>query len=301
MIHCGLAIIARSGQIVVDRVSLAVAPGESLAVIGRSGAGKSSLLAALATAIPLHGGDITVAGASVRRDPDTVRRRVGYVPPLPPVSPGMRAAEFLGLFAAAAGMGGGAGRSAVERGLALAGLHARGDERLDRLPEGQWKLLLTARALLHAPDVLVLDDPFGNLDPLQRQAVERLIDDARLAGRTVVAAVDDSRVPDCFTHLAVLHEGRLRRYGVAEPAAVAPGRTWRHRIYCPGNAAAAAVVAGRAADRVDVFDSHAIDCLVTAAGAPITEIVSSLVREGIAVTAVGFHPSWTEQLLEDVC
>ena len=300
MILCDQAIVERSGQVVVDRLSLAVSSGEALAVIGRTGAGKSSLLAAIATAIPLHGGDILVGGRSVRGDPDAVRRRIGYVPPLPPTCPAVRAGEFLGLFAAAAGLTGREGRTAVERGLATAGLEGRGDERLDRLPEGRRKLLLIARAVLHAPDVLVLDDPCGGLDPAERQAVERLVDDLRLGGRTVVAAIDDARVPECFTTLAVLHEARLRHHGPAAPTAIVAGRHWRCRIHCPWQAEAAALAARPLAERVDLVDAHAIDCLLPDAAASIGDILARLVREGVTVTSAGLHPSWTEQLLEEM-
>lgn len=299
MLRCDQAIAERSGQVVVDRLSLAVAAGETLAVIGRTGAGKSSLLAAIATVIPLRGGDILVAERSVRREPDATRRRIGYVPPLPPTCPGVRAGEFLGLFAAAAGLTGREGRAAVERGLATAGLAGRGDERLDRLPEGLQKLLLISRAVLHAPDLLLLDDPFGGLDPLERRSVERLVDDLRVGGRTVVAAIDDARVPDCFTTVAVLQEARLRHHGPADPAALMSGRPWRCRIHCPRRAEAAAAIAAPLTERVEVVDAHLVDCLIVDAVARLGDIVAKLVRGGIAVSSAGLHPSWTEQLVED--
>jgi ABC-type multidrug transport system ATPase subunit len=299
MLQCDQAIVERSGQVVVDRLSLAVAAGETLAVIGRTGAGKSSLLAAIATAIPLRGGDILAAGRSVRREPDAARRRIGYVPALPPTCPAVRAGEFLGLFAAAAGLTGREGRAAVERGLTTAGLTGRGDERLDRLPEGLQKLLLVARAVLHAPDVLLLDDPFSGLDPVERRSVERLVDDLRLAGRTVVAAIDDARVPECFTTVAVLHEARLRHHGPADPASLVAGRPWRCRIHCPRRAEAAAAVAAPLAERVEVVDAHVIDCLLVDAATRLGDVVARLVRDGISVNSASLHPSWTEQLVDD--
>jgi len=299
MILCDRVIVERSGQMVVDRLSLEVAPGETLAVIGRTAAGKSSLLAAIATAIPVHGGDITVAGRSVRRSPDAVRQVVGYAPPLLPPPPGLTAAEFLTLFASAAGLAGAEQRAAVERGLAAAGLATQGAARLDRLPEGSWKLLLLGRALLHGPAVLVLDDPFGGLDPVQHRWLERLIEDLRLSGRTVVAAIDDARIADCFTSLAVLHEGRLRAHGPADPATIAPGRSWRHRVVCHGMAERAAAVARRLVADVDLVDAHVFDCTLPSAGSAVARLVDRLVAEGVEVTAVGVHPSWTEQLVDD--
>jgi ABC-2 type transport system ATP-binding protein len=245
MIRCDRVIVERSGQMVIDRLSLSIGAGETLAVIGRSGAGKTMLLEAIATAIPARGGDITVAGHSVRRDPDAVRSRIGYVPSHLVAWPAVRVDEFLSLFARSAGLTGSSLAEAVGRAIDLVGLNVRGNASIDRLSDGQAKLLLIGRALMHTPDVLILDDPFGNLDPRQRQATERLIGDLQIGGRTVIAAIDDARVPDCFTHLAILSEGRLVEQGPATFAAFAGGRAWRYRVHCNGQAEAAASVVGQ--------------------------------------------------------
>jgi ABC-2 type transport system ATP-binding protein len=302
MIRCDRVIIERSGQMVIDRLSLSIGAGETLAVIGRSGAGKTSFLQALATAIPVRGGDIVLAGHSVRRDADAVRTRIGYVPAHLSAWPAVRAEEFLSLFARSAGLSGRSVPEAVDRALDLAGLSGRGGTSIDSLPDGQAKLLLIGRALLHAPDVLILDDPFGNLDPRQRQSIERLIGDMQIGGRTVVAAIDDARVPDCFTHLAVMSEGRLMEQGPATFAAFAGGRAWRYRLHCIGQAEAAASVVGQLTTQRDVCDANTLDCTLIcgkeSSRPPIAEIIEAIVRAGIAVEAAGLHPHWTEQLLE---
>jgi len=306
MIRCDRVIVERSGQMVIDRLSLSIGAGETCAIIGRGGAGKSTLVEALATAIPVRGGDVVVAGHSVRREPDAVRARIGYVPSHLSAWPAVRADEFLSLFARSAGLSGRNLTAAVDRALALAALSGRGDTLIDRLPDGQAKLLLIGRALLHAPDVLILDDPFGNLDPRQRQAIERLIGDMQIGGRTVIATIDDARVPDCFTHLAVLKEGRFAHHGPATFAAFAGGRAWRYRLQCPGQAEAAAAAVGRLGHRVEALDATILDCVLefpptNPTGSPpatLSAIVAALVRTGITVEAASLHPHWTEQLVE---
>jgi ABC-2 type transport system ATP-binding protein len=302
MIRCDRVIVERSGQMVIDRLSLSIGAGETLAVIGRSGAGKTTLLEAVATAIPVRGGDIVLAGHSVRRDPDAVRARIGYVPSHLSAWPAVRADEFLALFARSAGLTGRGFTEAVEQALDLAGLRGRGAAPIDRLPDGQAKLLLIGRALVHAPDVLILDDPFGNLDPRQRQSIARLIGDMQIGGRTVIAAIDGARVPDCFTHLAMLSQGRLLHEGPATFAAFARGRAWRYRLHCSGQAEAAAVVVGRLTDHVEVCDANTLDCTLTcekeSSRPPIAGIIEALVRAGIAVEAACLHPPWTEQFLD---
>jgi len=297
MIRFDRATVVRAGMVVVEEVSLEVPSGTCLALIGATAAGKSSLLAAAAGAIPLHAGDVVVAGRSVRREPDAVRRLVGYVPDRLPAWEGLRAGEFLDLSARDAGLSGAGRRTAVARGLDLAGLGGRGRLPLDALAAGHAKRLLLARALLHDPAVLLLDDPCAGLDPAERATLERLLADLQLMGRTVVAALDDARLPDGVTHVALLAEARLVRAGVADPAVLAPGRRWRWRIDCRGQAAAAArVLAGHGAE-VDVVDGDTLDCRFEAARGDCGELVEALVRGGIRVGAAGFHPPWTAQLL----
>lgn len=302
MIRCDRLIVAHAGQMVIDRLALGVAGGEAWAIIGETGAGKSSLLAAIAGGLPIGGGDVTIAGRSLRRDPATALQCVGYAPPHLVGWPAVRADEFLALFAGSH-RGTEAARSTVDRGLALAGLAGRPTAAVDGLPDGTAKLLLVARALLHDPEVLVLDDPFSGLDPRGRERVERLIADAHLAGRAVVAAIDDARVPDCFTHVAVLREGRIVLQGPAEFTAHAGSRAWRHRFHCPRRAEAAAAILEPIAERVHAIDADRVDCMlrypVDSGRPPAAGALAALAAAGIAVAGFGLDPHWTVQLVDE--
>lgn len=299
MIRFDRASVERGGQLVLDGVTLHVRPGETWGVIGASGAGKSMLVAAAATAIPLHAGDVVVAGHSVRREAEAVRRLAGYVPDRLPDWPGLRAGEFLEVFGAAAGLSGRTLAQAVERSLALAGLAGRGGDELDALDAGRGKMLLLGRALLHDPQVLLLDDPLGGLDPAGRRGVERLVGDAQLMDRTVIAAIDDARVPDCFTHLAVLREGRLGAAGRNDPATFSEGRRWRFLLRCPGRAADAVRALRSLTAEVDAVDGDAVVAHVAPARVSPSELVAAVVRAGLPVEAAGYDPAWQAQLLAD--
>jgi len=296
MIRCERATVERSGRVVVESLSLAVLPGQAVAVVGRTGAGKSSLLAAVATVLPLHAGAILVDGHAVGREAEQVRRRVGYVPDRLPAWPGVRAAEFLRVFAAAAGLHGQGLRMAVDRAVAMAGLERERSAPLDDLPAGHRKRILMARALLHDPQVLVLDDPFGGLDAFERRELARLIADAHLIDRTVLAAIDDADVPTCFTHLAVLAEGRLVASGPADPAAFATGRTWRCRALCRGAAERAVAVLEAAGVTAASGEGDAVMFSVAGARAGIGPAAAALAAAGIDVAWVGFDPPWAAQL-----
>jgi ABC-2 type transport system ATP-binding protein len=296
MIRCERATVERGGLVVCEGVSLTVAPGHATALVGRSGAGKSSLLAAVATALPLHGGDILVDGRSVRREAAVVRRLVGYVPARMPGWPGVRVAEFLELVADAAGLRAAAIDAAVARALETSRLADRGGVPLDALAAGEAKRLLLAGALMHDPPVLLLDDPFTGLDPDGRREAERLVADAHLMGRTVLAAVDDAAVPPCFTHVAAMLEGRIVATGPADPAAF-PGRTWTHRLECPGRAADAVRAIGSLVVEAAVIDDDTVTCRHDPTGGPFGDVVAGLVRAGVPVTGVTYDPPWAAQLL----
>jgi len=297
MIRCERATVERSGRVVVESLSIAVGHGQAAALVGRTGAGKSSLVAAAATALPLHAGDILIDGRSVRGEPEAVRRAIGYVPDRMPAWPGVRAGEFLEAFAVAAGLRGDRLAAAVRAGLERSGLAAARRMPLDALAAGQRKRLLLARALLHDPGVLLLDDPFGGLDPDERVETERLIADAHLMGRTVLAAIDDANVPACFTHLIVLAEGSLTASGPANPAAFSADRAWRCVAVCRG--AAERAVAALAAARLDAtaIDADAVSFVLAHGCSSVGPAVAVLSAASIDVEQAGFSPPWPAQLI----
>ena len=296
MIRCDRVSVELGGQLVIAPLSLHARAGEAWAIVGPSGAGKSTLVATIATALPLHGGDVSVHGRSVRREGEAVRRLIGYAPAALPDWPGLRAREFLELFDAAAGLRQEAARQAVAKSLAMARLDPAGRDPLGTLPAGQAKHLLIARALLHDPEVLLFDEPFSGLDSSQARAVEQLIGDACLMGKTVLAAVADGRVPACFTHLAVLREGRLAAEGRNDPAEFATGRRWRFAIRSPGHAAEAATAVGPLAAEAEVIDDDTLMVAIDPAVVGPHSLVAAVVRAGLPVEAAGYEPPWQAQL-----
>lgn len=218
----GLTVV-RAGQRVLEDVSFEPRPGDTIALLGRSGSGKSSLLLAAAGAVPASAGRIVI-------EPGT---RVGYVPSMLAAWPVVRADEFLEFGGISAGLSGKPLHGAVARGLSMAGLADRPDIRIDALSDGYRKRLLLSRALIDDPDLLLLDDPFVSLDPGGRRQVERLVGDAGLAGRTVIAAVNAASLASCWSRAFLIEAGRLVR-DVPVPRGVDELPAWGETLVDPG-------------------------------------------------------------------
>jgi heme exporter protein A len=172
----------------LDGVSVAVPAGATLVVFGPNGAGKSTLLRVLATLLRPQGGTARVLGNELPRDGWKVRGRVGLLGHEPLLHRDLTARENLRFHARLHGV-------AFERIDALldqVGLRLRADEPVRELSRGMVQRVAACRAVLHEPEVLLLDEPTANLDPAAADALEPLV--GRSSGRTrVVTSHDPAR------------------------------------------------------------------------------------------------------------
>jgi len=116
-------------------------------------------------------------------------------------------------------------------------------------------------------------------------------------GRCVFAAIDDARVPECFSHLALLVEGRLIAAGRNDLATFAEGRRWRFVVRCPARAEACAAALETSGVKSRAVDADSVSVWLDLAFAAPADIVATVVRAGIAVDASGFDPPWQAQLV----
>lgn len=202
----------------VDDVSLGVAAGEFLAIVGGSGSGKTTLLRLANRLIEADGGTITIEGENVRNvDPVALRRRIGYVFQSGGLFPHLSVADNIGITPKLLGEPTAAIATRVDELLDLVQLDRAAHR--DRLPEalsgGQQQRVGVARALAARPRIVLMDEPFGALDPLTRDA---LGDDYRALHRklgltTVMITHDMTEAILLADRIAVMRGGKLLAQG----------------------------------------------------------------------------------------
>jgi heme exporter protein A len=152
-------------------VSLSLAAGQTLVVFGPNGAGKTTLLRVLSTLLRAHAGSVSVLGKSLPEEAWAVRGRVGLLGHDPLLYRELTARENLRFHARLHDLS----AERVEERLAAVSLIDRADEPLKTLSRGMVQRVAVARATLHDPELLLLDEPWANLDPAARELIEPLI------------------------------------------------------------------------------------------------------------------------------
>jgi heme exporter protein A len=201
----------------VARLDLVVPQGERLLVFGQNGSGKTTLLRILSTALRPTRGTLRIFGMDPVEQSDAIRSSLALVTHLPGHYEDLSASESLRILARLAGK-----RDESQAWLDAVGLEARPDP-VRSYSAGMRKRLSFARLLAQKPRLALLDEPYGQLDPAGFVFVEKLLDDLRKDGMTVVVASHQvERAASLFDRAILLHQGMLRWDG---PARRAP-RAW---------------------------------------------------------------------------
>lgn len=198
-------------------VSFEVGRGEIFGLLGPNGSGKSTLFRILSTMMAPSSGRVVVAGFDVNRNPDAVRRHIGVVFQSQSLDRKLTVEENLRSQGHLYGMSGTRLRDGVESVLGKLGLAERRQELVERLSGGLRRRVEVAKALLHEPEVLLMDEPSSGLDPGARRDLWQHIEDLRRAqGITVLLTTHILEEAERCDRLALLHEGRIVARGTPE-------------------------------------------------------------------------------------
>jgi ABC-2 type transport system ATP-binding protein len=217
-------LLKRYGRVLaLDGCSLQVPPGHLVGLLGPNGAGKTTVMRTLFGLVVPDAGTVWWRGRPVD---GRCWQRFGYMPEERGLYPGMRVREQIIYFGRLGGLSAGDAAAAADRWLGRLGLAGRGDSRIDRLSHGNQQRVQLAVALVHDPELVVLDEPFAGLDPIAVDALAALMHELCEAGTTVLFS---SHQLDLVEHLCedvvILDKGRVVLAGrLSELRARAPRR-----------------------------------------------------------------------------
>ena len=211
------ALVKRFGaRNAVDGVDIAVPRGSIYGVLGPNGAGKTTTLRMLLGIIEPDDGERRVLGESA---PRRASDRIGYLPEERGLYPGMKAREAIAFMGALRGLPWAVGRKRAVALLAEAGLAHATDEKIRKLSKGMAQFVQLLGAVVHEPDLLVLDEPFSGLDPVNQERLERLIRAQRDRGATILFSTHVmAHAERLCDRLSIIAGGTVRFEGTVEAA-----------------------------------------------------------------------------------
>ena len=198
-----------AGRTAVAGISFTVGRGEIVGLLGPNGAGKSTTMRILSCFMPATSGTVRVAGYDVFHESEEVRRRIGFMPENNPLYPEMRVREYLKFRARLKGLGWGRSRERVDTVMEQCGLTEVRRRIIGQLSKGYRQRVGLADALVHEPELIILDEPTIGLDPNQIRSVRQLI--KSLAGKHTVLLSTHilPEVEMMCSRMLIMFEGRI--------------------------------------------------------------------------------------------
>ncbi|RCK78434.1 MAG: ABC-type multidrug transport system, ATPase component [Candidatus Ozemobacter sibiricus] len=214
----------------LDNISFSVAKGEVLGLLGPNGAGKTTAMRILTCFLPATSGTATVAGYDVFEDSLEVRRRLGYLPETPPLYPEMTVKSYLRFIADIREVPAKLQRERIDKVVVRTGLGDHLDRVIGTLSKGFRQRVGLAQALLHDPEVLILDEPTVGLDPNQIIEIRGLIQDLAADHTVILSTHILPEVSMTCKRVVIINEGRIVAVDTVENLEGKSGQASRYKI-----------------------------------------------------------------------
>ena len=196
--------------------SFEVNEGEIFGLIGPNGAGKTTALRTIATLLQITSGSITVFGYELPKEAAEVRKIISYLPEEAGAYKNLTGKEYLNFIAKFFGDGRKL-QNMVQKGLEIANLGERIDDKVDTYSKGMTRRLLVGRALMVNPELAILDEPTSGLDVVNAQEVRRIVNNTVEAGTAVLLSSHNMLEVELLCHrIALINDGKIVASGTAE-------------------------------------------------------------------------------------
>jgi len=204
-------------RIAVNNINFNIEGGEIFGLVGPNGAGKTTTMRMLVTLLKPDHGEILVGGYSVRKQPNDVRRQIGFMPESFGVYGDMTVQEYLDFFGACYKIHPQQRAHLITDLLDLVDLGHRRDDMVDTLSTGLKQRLGLARVLIHDPSILVLDEPASGLDPRARVEIRELLLEVARLGKTILFSSHIlADVGELCTRIGIIEDGKLAALGTLQ-------------------------------------------------------------------------------------
>jgi len=194
----------------VDEVSFAARAGEITGYLGPNGSGKSTTMKMITGLMETTSGQILFKGESIERDPIAYKQRIGYVPEEPHLYPHLSGLEYLTMVAKLRGLPAKPAVNRIDGLLRLFSLHGARHVAIASYSKGMRQKVLLSAALLHNPDLLILDEPFSGLDVATGLVLRSLIQELARRGKAVLFSSHElETVERVCSHVVILNRGKI--------------------------------------------------------------------------------------------
>jgi ABC-2 type transport system ATP-binding protein len=286
--------------VAVNDVSFDVRAGEIFGFLGSNGAGKSTTIRMLCGLLQPTSGTATVGGIDVIRDPEGVKRRIGYMSQRFSLYEALTVDQNIAFFGGVYGLKG--DRLAARRDFVLEMAGLRGREReLTRSLAGGWRQRLALGcAILHEPPIVFLDEPTGGVDPLSRRRFWRLIDTLAASGVAVLVTTHYLDEAEHCQRIAIIQAGRLAANGtVEELKGIFKSRPILEVRASDAVGVMRALDAMAEVEKTSIFGT-AVHAVLRSDGIDAAAMAARLETQGITVMSAGIVPPSLEDVFLDV-
>lgn len=218
----------------LNDISFTAEPGKIYGFLGPNGAGKSTAMNIMTGCLSATSGEVLVDGTDLHKKPRQVKRKIGYLPEVPPLYPEMTVREFLGFAVDLRGIKSADRKQEVEMLLQKVHLQGAADRLIRNLSKGYRQRTGLAMALAGDPEILILDEPSSGLDPEQQKQMFQVIRDLRKQHTVILSSHILPEVSELCDAIWILDQGVLRASGTPEELVRSKTRTITYKLTADG-------------------------------------------------------------------